>query len=306
MIDCSILLYHGIHADDLDLGLMNSSGKHISRARFDAEMAWLSQHRPMVSMLDIAAASHGGAPLPEGAVAVTFDDGFLNNFDQAWPVLERYGVPATIYIATGYIGTGRMIWTDRLEALMLRTTKSQLEFDGEVWSLATGKDRVMSLTGIKRRLKGVGHSQKEAHLDEIEAALGLTVGPDHALHAFMTWDDVRQMAKSPLIDFGAHTVDHVSLARVPEPEMQQQIRNSVAKLEQELQAPCDLFSYPEGQAGDYNDAVIAFLKAEGFNHSPTAIDGINHIPGTDPFHLKRFMVGFENRPFPLQASGTIS
>ncbi len=97
----SILLYHGVHGNGLDLGLRNSSGKHVSHARFAAEMQRLKSLRPVVAMADIGAAHCGEGVLPAGAVAVTFDDGFRNNMTHAWPVLEEYRIPATIYLATG-------------------------------------------------------------------------------------------------------------------------------------------------------------------------------------------------------------
>ena len=80
----------------------------------------------------------------------------------------------------------------------------------------------------------------------------------------MNWDQVREMDASPLIDFGAHTVDHVSLAKVDGGKMRQQIDESVEALTRELGHPCEYFSYPEGQTDDYDANVIAYLRAVGF------------------------------------------
>jgi peptidoglycan/xylan/chitin deacetylase (PgdA/CDA1 family) len=115
----------------------------------------------------------------------------------------------------------------------------------------------------------------------------------------MTWDHVREMAASPLISFGAHTIDHVSLTKVNEDEMRRQIDESVATLVRELGHPCRLFSYPEGQERDFDKRVIDWLKWRGFDHAPTAIDGTNTLARTDPFRIRRTMVGFEGRPYPF-------
>ncbi len=109
MSDYTVLLYHGVHRDDLELGLCNSSGKHIAQERFTEQMQWISRNRALISMSDIDRAHRGEGSIPNGAVAVNFDDGFLNNYTDAWPVLEEFGVPATIYLATGFIGTARLI-----------------------------------------------------------------------------------------------------------------------------------------------------------------------------------------------------
>ena len=106
------------------------------------------------------------------------------------------------------------------------------------------------------------------------------------------------MNESRLISFGAHTVDHVSLGKVPSDEMRFQIKQSVAKVSKELGDVVRFFSYPEGMEQDFNQNVINFLREQGFNHCPTAMFGSNDTDITDPFRIKRNMVGFEGRPYP--------
>lgn len=300
-----VLLYHGVHGDDLDLGLCNKSGKHVSRRQFTDEMRWLSENRPLVSMHDIDRVYRGEGTIPDGAVAINFDDGFQNNYTDAWPVLKAFKVPATIYLATGYVGTGRMIWTDRLEAAILGSEKQSLGISIEdgprSWPLETDADRLAAFMEIKALCKTLPNATKETVIGAVEAEMDFRPDPNHPLYAFLNWDQVREMDASPFIDFGAHTVDHVSLSRIPENEMRRQIDQSIARLEAELSKPCTLFSYPEGQAGDYDERVISYLRERGLGHCPSAIDGANSVAGTDPFHIRRTMVGFENRPFPFAA-----
>ena len=115
----------------------------------------------------------------------------------------------------------------------------------------------------------------------------------------MNWDDARTMAKSALIEFGAHTVDHVALSRVPNEVMRSQIDLWVEAVNNKLGIATPFFSYPEGQESDYNDDVIGYLREKRFDHAPSAIDGVNDAATTDPFHIRRTMVGFEGRPFPF-------
>jgi peptidoglycan/xylan/chitin deacetylase (PgdA/CDA1 family) len=298
-----VLLYHGVHADDLPDGPKNSSGKHISRRRFDAQMEDLAANHPVVSMEEIAAAYRGEFDLPQDAVAVTFDDGFLNNYTEAWPVLEKHGIPATIYIATGFIGTGRMIWTDQLETSILGTSRSDLRvnIDGEnhCFELSDDIARAQSFLKIKEYCKRQATAKKDELIERICLELTVEFVPTHPLYAFMNWDQVREMNHSTLVSFGAHTIDHISLAKCPPEVMLKQIDTSIAKVGQELGEPCTLFSYPEGQENDYNIDVINHLKSLGFNLSPSAIDGSNSFPETNPFDIRRMMVGFEGRPYPF-------
>lgn len=297
-----ILLYHGVHGDGVDVGLRNRSGKHVSASRFDAEMEAVAADRPLVSMLDIAAALRGERSLPDGAVAVTFDDGFANNYDQARPILERHRVPATVYVSTGFIGTGRRMWSDRLEASFLAASapRLDLEVDGERFDYELGDDdrRLAAFLAVKARAKRLPNATKDRLVDAVTESLGPAATP-HPLYDFLDWDRLREMDESPLIDIGAHTVDHVSLSRVSPDEMASQIDGSVDAVAAELGHPCPLFAYPEGQAHDYDDAVVAHLRARGIDHAPSAVAGSNVLGAVDPYHLRRDMVGFEGAPFPL-------
>lgn len=299
----SILLYHGVHGDDEELGLRNSSGKHIAASRFAAQMEHLAGTRPIVSMSEIAALYCGESDIPDGAVAVTFDDGFRNNHQHAWPILEKYRVPATIYVATGFIGSGKMIWTDLLESALLRSHEQHLDIEiGDVdrtWALPNAVARVTCLGEIKAICKAMPYSEKDALVTRVIDALRVDPRDQHPLYAFMDWDELRQMAASPLIKFGAHTVDHVSLAKVPPDEMRRQIDGSVAALEAGMGSRCSLFSYPEGQEDDYNREAVAHLQSRGFDHCPTAIHGENLFPETGAFDMRRIMVGFQNCRYPF-------
>jgi peptidoglycan/xylan/chitin deacetylase (PgdA/CDA1 family) len=298
-----ILLYHGVYPDEIELGARNSSGKHIARSRFEREMTHLAQNRPLVSMRQIAAALNGGAALPPEAVAVTFDDGFYNNFAVAWPILERLKIPMTLYTATGFIGTGRMIWSDRLEAALLGSTKQGLDIRVAGhrlnYELSNEQERVDAFLEIKALCKAAKNEIKDQIVEAVFEAMDAEVDAEHPLYTFMNWDQARQMDASPLIDLGAHTVDHVSLANVDPADMRQQIDASVAAMQTELGRDIDLFSYPEGQERDYNKEVVDYLRSKGFDHAPSAIEGVNDSKTTSPFDLLRIMVGFEGRPYPF-------
>lgn len=301
--DYTVLLYHGVHADGIDLGLRNSSGKHVARAVFAEQMECLKEVRPVVSMRQIADAHLGRAELPNGAVAVTFDDGFRNNLTQALPILEVFGIPATLYVATGYIDTGRFIWTDQLEAAFLQSDADFIDLNvgNETfrYSLANDDEQIFAYNDTRLRCKHFSNEKKDEVVNAIVERLAGNLGPEDPLSAFMTWDELRRMNASPLVDIGAHTVDHIALARVPHEDMTSQIDRSVSKLSDELSEPCTLFSYPEGQEDDFNADVIEHLMKRGFDHCPTAIDGDNNLQRTDPFHILRRMVGMEGRPFPF-------
>lgn len=297
----SILLYHGVYSDKSELSYKNSSGKHISESEFSKQIKYVKENFNIISLNQISDAIEGKIKLENDSVAITFDDGFLNNYEVARPVLEKYKVPTTFYISTGFIGSSDLMWTDKLESMIVKNYDSIINLDlGEIgsFSLKSINQNIKEFLGIKLKLKMLEDSHKNKILKDIEGQLK-TKSEGHDLYKFMNWDQVREMNKSDLFDFGAHTVNHISLAKAPTSIMQQQITESISDINKELGVNCNLFSYPEGQEDDFNEEVIAFLKINNIKFCPTAIEGYNIIGKTNPYYLKRFMVGFEKRPFPF-------
>ena len=301
--DYVVLLYHGVYADGLDLEGRNSSGKHISAGEFDRHMAVVARDWNVVSMLDIAAAHLGKATLPPRSVAVTIDDGLADVYHNAWPALRRHGLRATFYLTTGFVDSGRVSWTDQLEIMILGAPPGSLEITlaGERldYHLDGLDGRVDALTQLKKRAKHVPFTDVQSLVRQVEAVTGVEPVSSHPLYEIVSWDQVREMADDECFDLGAHTVDHIPLARMPFEEMSRQVTESLARVSEQLGEETRLFSYPEGQAGDFDEQTIGFLKASGLDMCPTAIEGVNNVEKTDPFHIYRCMVGFENRPFIL-------
>ncbi len=297
-----ILLYHGV-SDQPHKGIENCSHKHISVDDFAAQLQTLKAHYRVFSLPDLLQQKHHGA-LPENAVALTFDDGFANNYSLAFPLLQQFDLPATFYLASGFINTRRSFWVDKLEYLINESPLSSLEIDSlqKQFSLQSLEDRKTTLQAIKSALKSAS-ALIEKTVAELEQICQVSPDYDYADYRLLSWDQVREMAQSGLCEFGGHTVDHVILSHLPAAEKQVQIAQCKATLETELNRPIRLFSYPEGQSCHYDESCIEVLKKQGFTSSPSAIFGVNNDKQSD-FHLYRNMVGF-TAPF-LQCLGAPS
>lgn len=283
-----ILLYHGVTTAN-HRGIENCSRKHIPAREFAGQMEYLAGTHTVLSMSSLLRAQREGG-IPSRAVAVTFDDGFQNNYTAAFPILQRYGIPATFYLSTGLIGTGEVFWVDKLEYLLNETPLKSLELMTmeKAYRLQTAAERAAALQDIKVDLKTKPGRLQEV-LGELESVAKTPCRYDYEDYQTLTWDQVRVMRQSGLCEFGAHTVDHAILSHLSTEGKRYQIRYSKRQLEAELQEPVELFSYTEGLAHHYDDETIAILRAEGFSSSPTAIFGVNSRD-TSPFHLHRNMV----------------
>jgi peptidoglycan/xylan/chitin deacetylase (PgdA/CDA1 family) len=303
--DAIILLYHGV-TEEVPVGIRNHSGKHIASKAFERQMRFLREHCHPVSLRVLVELMNSGASLPERTVAVTFDDAFANVFHHGYPTLARYDIPATLFLTTGYIDTDRVIWADQLELLVdawpTESWPVRLGSDDRRLPMGTAAQRVEALVEVKRYLKRAPETEKREIVDRLVGSFDVaTAARSSENYVNLTWTQVATLDRDPLIELGGHTVNHQILSLIDVEEAHAEIHGACTTLTERLGHPIDLFSYPEGQAHHYNQAVIDLLRAEGVICSPSATPGSNP-PGSDPFHFRRVMVGFMGMPFPYEGS----
>jgi peptidoglycan/xylan/chitin deacetylase (PgdA/CDA1 family) len=256
----------------------------MTTADFDRQMGLLRSHFRVVSLDRLIGELDSGA-LEPGTVCVTFDDGYRDNHDHAWPILRKHGIPACIYLATGFIGTGDSPWYDKVLGAMRDTTLSRLTFApaGAENEDISGRDaRALAAYRMLEWLKGFAPAARDGHVRDLETVLGASKA---GARAMLDWDEVRAMHKGG-VDFGAHTVTHPILSTIPDADMDREIGASKAAIESELQAGIRHFAYPNGRKQDYNAAAIGILAKHGFSTAVTTINGVNG-PERNRFELLR-------------------
>ena len=304
MLEVSILCYHGI-IKDTPPGF-NSSGKHLNVEKFENQMSFLAKNFEIVSMQNIENYFLGLGSLPKKSIAITFDDGYANNLWIAHPILEKYGLKATIYLATGYIDSPKIMWSDRLELALIHSKITEFEImlnKIHYFDLSSLANKLDTLKSIKSYIKKANPKINNKILDAVDQKLeidkNLTIP---LIHRFLEWEDVRFMNSTNVWDIGAHTEDHYSLGTLSPRDGIKQIKNSLLKVKTELAYDgYPLFSYPEGRNFDIPGYAIQFLRSIGFNTAPSANPGKNYITrfsSKNAMKLKRYLVGFENLDFP--------
>ena len=261
----------------------------ISRARtsFENHMQTLARRFCPVSVRDVAEFAGSGRKLPPRAVAVTFDDGFADNYEVALPILDRYGIPATFYIMVDGVENGRLPWYCRLR-YALNTTKQSAWFyasRNQTYSLASPLDRKTALTAaweVAARLTG---PVQQNFIREVEQSLEIT--PVNAPHGFMmTWDQVRSLKKAGHM-IGGHTVSHPNLAQVSEGEAHFEITECKKKIEKELGESIDHFSYPHPALNpQWSKQTLEITREAGFKSAALTTCGPVRA-GDEPLALKR-------------------
>jgi peptidoglycan/xylan/chitin deacetylase (PgdA/CDA1 family) len=219
-------------------------------------------------------------------VLVTFDDGFRDYHDHAYPVLEELGVPALVFLSTCFMDGGGLLWSDALRWALSRTRRPQATLpDGAAGDLGGPDARRAFLAAWASHLKRVTESERATALPPLLSQLADGVEPSPPPRQMMTWDEVR--ATLGFTRLGGHTHTHPILSRVTPDRVDEEVRTSRERIAAETGAPPRWFAYPNGQAGDFTPVVKNALRRHGFEAAFTAIEGVNGA-GTDRLELRRF------------------
>lgn len=286
-----ILTYHSVidHPTVFDLWT------HISLHRFEEHMQFLKQSARVISLTEMADAIQRQC-LPTHAVAITFDDGFANNYTRAFPVLRRLGLPATIFLSTGFIGGRKLFWPERLAYQLMLTDKDSISVLGETLWLRNKQDRRHACTVMRENLKKLHPDRLDETLADIESMLNVPLNPEEALLREwlpLNWEQVREMADSGLIDFGGHTHSHGILAKMDDFDAQRQITDCRTALRDNLDRPVTLWAYPNGTMADFNPVHRSMLETHGFKTIVTAMPQFITTE-SDPAELGRWSIGNDN------------
>lgn len=219
----------------------------------------------MARPVPLREAAEGRAP--RRAVAVTFDDGYSDNLYAARPLLERRGVPATVFVTTGGLDDGRELWWDELERIAPEERVYR-----ELW----------------QRLRGLGPAERRQVLDALLEREGLDAAPRPS-HRTLTADELAALAAGGLVEVGAHTVSHSRLAGLDADGQRAEVAGSRARLAEILGRPPAAFSYPFGGPADYSGETVRLVREAGFSHACVNAPGLARR-GADPFRIPRVYV----------------
>jgi len=265
-------------------------------AAFEAQMAALvTRHRP-IGLPDLLAAHRGVRPLPRRALLVTFDDAYRDFLDNAWPILRRHGIPATLFVPTGYPdAVGRSFWWDRLWQALQGSPARAIETPIGRLGLTDEEHRRAAARALVEYHKTLDH---EDAMDSV-AALTQRLGGSEPRPEVLSWDDLRRLAAEG-VHIAAHSRAHPLLTRLGPDGMADELAGSRADLERHLPGMGfgTVFAYPAGQ---HSRATKAALAEHGFELAFTTDRGINRVGRSDPLRLRRINVGMRSGPELLRA-----
>jgi peptidoglycan/xylan/chitin deacetylase (PgdA/CDA1 family) len=279
--DSRILMYHRV-ADGVD----DPFKLCVSPDRFAA-------HLDVIARLgEPSTLDQLGLPSLRPRIVVTFDDGYADNLINAVPIAEAKGVPITIFVTSGVVGSDNGFWWDRLDTL-IRSRPSAIRAitlatsDGTV-RVDIGASSNRACQSVRRHLLPLRVTEIHQILDTIAEQWGVSASPPPDARP-LTLSELDQLASSRAVTIGAHTVDHIRLRGFEAAEQQATISSSKHQLEQLTGQNISHFAYPYGDADAFDEHSVDAVHAAGFQTACTTIGG-NASSTSDPLRLPRRMV----------------
>ena len=286
-----VLTYHRVAEPDDDHypGLISASPEGFAR-----QMEELGRRFSFVGLEAVLARAAGGPPIPPRALLLTFDDAYRDFAASAWPILRERGIPAVLFVPTGFPDRPIAFWWDRLYAALIRTALTKpLETGAGSLPMASRADRIAAFRVLRGRLKAQAHPIAMAEVDELVERLGGEPGRSSVLG----WDDLRRLAAEG-VTLAPHSRVHPLLERVDPTELDNEIEGSRADLVREIGSAPAAFAYP---SGSHSDSVVERVAALGMTAAFTTIRGVNDLRRADWHRLRRINVGGRSSPALIRA-----
>jgi len=269
-----VLTYHGVVSGCLPFNVPYQ----ISTDSFRSHIEYLANNFTCVSVRDVHEAVLGKKTLGTACVAITFDDGFANNYHNALPILSEFQVPATVFVAAGYIDAPELLWPERAASFLARTQRTELQLGSSAYRLDSAATTAEAYLALTRYFKQFSPAEIQNELDMMIDEHGVSDASrlDQRLHEdfrLLRRDELDKLAGHGLITIGSHTVNHSRLSRVPVELAKHEIAESKRTLEKYL-GETPYFAYPFGGFdADFDDSHVRFVEHCGYSAAFTIDSG---------------------------------
>ncbi len=260
-------------------------------AQFDDQMKILRQRYNVATLNEVVALVEDPSRLRHAHVLITFDDGYRDNYQQVFPILQSHGLHGVFFLATGFLGTNRVSWWDQIANAMRRSSRAEflLRYPREL-RIKTGP------AFLEKAIRDVLHlyidpatTDTARFLREFEESCGAPLIPEIGEPMYMTPAEAATMARAGMA-IGAHSHSHELMAKLSEEQQMRECQMSREILERTTSLPCQAFAYPVGEPHTFSETTVRCLKATGFRVAFSQHGGINRPDTLTRFNLRRIDV----------------
>lgn len=281
----AVLMYHRVIDSNYNFWKLN-----ISPETFEKHIKYISEN---YKVLRLEEEWGNMVDANRKYVVITFDDGYADNYQFALPILEKYHVPATIFVSTDLIDTNEMYWWDELEKIfILDKYLGEFVFDNVLYRIKDSADSERVCLTIRNRIKNMGPVERKKSMSALRSALGQAQPYDTELRCMNT-SELAEMAASSVITIGGHTKSHLSMGSRHSVELlRSEMTESINLLEKKIGKKVEVFAYPFGGAEDWCEAADRISAECGMKKTVLVKNG-NVSVKDKMYNLPRYMM-FEN------------
>lgn len=293
-----ILLYHGVVKNPIKGPIRNSAYSHIDVHNFRHHMQYLKEKYNIITLEHLCEIINSAGKIPDYAIVITFDDGYRNIFENAYPVLCNYSITSSVFLTSRLVNNDDWLWVDKLEYMVDIAMVESVDILGKSFRLLSKLAKRIFLNFMRHKLKRMNEEKRNKVIQELIKKLNVTI-PEHPSEEYrlMNYSEVSQMDNG-LVAFGVHTPEHTILTLENPEKARRLILESKQEISAQLKRDVDLFAYPNGS---YNDQIKEILKECGFKCGLTTDYGMNDA-NTDVFALKRMSISSDDSLIPFIAN----
>lgn len=278
-----------------------------SPIRFEEQVKQIRKHYRPFSLVGLIQYAERYGRMPEHAVVITVDDGYRDFYDYAFPILRKHGVPATLFVTTGFVSGRLWLWPDKVTWLLKNACEviDDAQFGTATFRAAQSCED-LSLTHWQPLIThglSIPDDEKQVFITDLADVLGLKL-PEKAPEEFapIAWEQLRELEAAG-IEVGGHTVTHPTLGQVTEAQARNEIYGCRDELIEHLGDKPRTFCYPNGQPSDFQGFLLPLVEQAGFLGAVTAFPDASgtrerfamrrHVGGDDMFQFSKAISGVE-------------
>ncbi|MFK7913284.1 MAG: polysaccharide deacetylase family protein [Pseudomonadales bacterium] len=306
----AVLTIHSVLDEDA-LDDFRPMRKYLELAKFRENLEFLQQRATFLSLSQALDILEGKAEPVANGIVLTFDDGYMNNFSLALPVLKALGIPATFFLVTSRVENRRPFWFDRIDFALQKNLSERFRIrvcgkTVNVEGTSPAQLRKAMLASF-RILMSEGYNDRDLddHVDEMLAPLEALQGQrlidyydEDSPCAIVTLPVLKQAIKSDLVTIGSHTHHHVRLTTMPDIDAIEELRRSAEWITSRTGTTPDFFCYPNGS---YDRRTGGLIQAAGYRAALTCVEGLCSPGKQSAMFLPRINWSVDAGPVELQA-----
>ena len=287
-----ILMFHRVTPKSDKPRLFANSYLEVTPEFLDQTIQYFKSHGYAFISID-EVLSHISQKNNNPFVIFTFDDGFKDNLEFAYPIFKKHNIPFTIYITTDFPDYKAILWWNHLENLVMTFDKLEIKLNNKIHSFTTAsmEEKTFAFKALSRLIKQEDSTSFKDRL--IQIFNPFDIDPFSGIEKLsLSWDEIHRLHKSSLVTVGAHTISHPVLNTLSEVNALEEIKNSKVKLENFLDTKISHFAYPFGGPSEIDDREVSLCERAGFSTAVTTFSANifkSHI--YTPLALPRIAVG---------------